>query len=81
EVNTLLSKWTQGRTTWYLIKWKGFKDKYNTWEKQRDINAELVNEFEASYEGNHFVIKQLLGKRTRRGRIEYLVKWKGGNES
>jgi Chromo (CHRromatin Organisation MOdifier) domain len=40
--------------TWYLVKWKGFADKDSTWEKNGDIGAELVDEFEASYKGNHF---------------------------
>ena len=35
------------------MKWKGFEGKHNTWEKRRDIDAEVVNEFEANYEGNH----------------------------
>ncbi|KAH8755023.1 hypothetical protein F5883DRAFT_179851 [Diaporthe sp. PMI_573] len=77
EVDMLLGKWTRGGTTWYLVKWKGFHDKDSTWEKRRDIGAELVDEFEASYEGNHFAIERLLGKRARHGRIEYLVEWKG----
>jgi hypothetical protein len=77
EVDMLLGKWTRGGTTWYLVKWKGFHDNDSTWEKRRDIGAELVDEFEASYEGNHFAIERLLGKRARHGRIEYLVEWKG----
>ena len=35
------------------MKWKGFEDKHNTWDKRKDIDAEVINEFEASYEGNH----------------------------
>jgi hypothetical protein len=34
------------------VKWKGFADKDSTWEKNGDIGAELVDEFEASYKGN-----------------------------
>jgi hypothetical protein len=77
EVDMLLGKWTRGRTTWYLVKWKGFGDEHNTWEKQKDIGAELVAEYEVGYEGNHFAIHRLLGERTRLGRTEYLVEWKG----
>jgi hypothetical protein len=72
EVDMLLGKWTRGGTTWYLTKWKGFDDRHNTWEKKKNIAIELVNEFEATYEGNHFAIERLLGKRTRRGGTEYL---------
>ncbi|KAI5852057.1 hypothetical protein GGS23DRAFT_591314 [Durotheca rogersii] len=63
EVDMLLGKWTRGGTTWYPVKWKGFHDKDSTWEKRRDIYAELVDE--SSYEWNHFAIKRLL------------VEWKG----
>jgi hypothetical protein len=37
----------------------------------------LINEFEASYKGNHLGVERLLRKRTRCGRAEYFVKWKG----
>jgi hypothetical protein len=33
ETGMLLAKWTKGRTTWYLVKWKGFNDSFNKWEK------------------------------------------------
>ena len=53
EVERLLGKWTQGGTAWNLVKWKGFEDKHITWKKPKDIDTEVVNEFEASHEGNH----------------------------
>ncbi|KAH8745830.1 hypothetical protein F5883DRAFT_264202 [Diaporthe sp. PMI_573] len=77
KADMLLGKWTRGRRTWYLVKWKGFDEKHSTWEKRKDIGTDLIDEFEASYEGNHFAIKRLVEKRIRRGVTEYLVEWKG----
>ncbi|KAL2015887.1 hypothetical protein VTK56DRAFT_4662 [Thermocarpiscus australiensis] len=83
EVEKLLAKWKRGRKVLYLVKWKGFPDEENTWEKRNDINAELVERFEEdflNYGGNHFGV-ELLHKRVRRGEAEYLVRWKGRPES
>jgi hypothetical protein len=77
ETEMLLAKWTKGGTTWYFVKWKGFNDSFNKWEKWEDIGVGLINEFEASYKGNHLGVERLLRKRTRCGRAEYFVKWKG----
>ena len=77
EVDELLGKWTRGGTAWYYVKWKGFDDEHSPWEKRNDISADLIAEFEDSYEGNSFAIERLLGKRMRRGNTEYLVEWKG----
>jgi hypothetical protein len=57
------------------VKWEGFGDDQNTWQEQDDISLDLVDNFEASYQGNFGV--ELLKKRERRGKIEYFVKWKG----
>jgi len=38
------------------VKWRGFPDEANTWQRRNDINAELVDEFDAIYleqGGNH----------------------------
>jgi hypothetical protein len=75
EVEALLAKSTVLDVVWYLVKWEGFGDDENTWQEQNDISSDLVDNFEASYQGNFGV--KLLGKRERRGKIEYFVKWKG----
>ncbi|ELR07562.1 hypothetical protein GMDG_08477 [Pseudogymnoascus destructans 20631-21] len=75
EVEALLAKSKVGSVIWYLVKWAGFRDEDNTWQKQDDISTDLINDFEASYQGNFGV--ELLKKRERRGKIEYFVKWKG----
>ncbi|KAK3939116.1 hypothetical protein QBC46DRAFT_365016 [Diplogelasinospora grovesii] len=79
EVEALLAKWKQGRRTFYLVKWMGFPDEVNSWEKRTDISAELVGKFDAAYldyGGNHIGV-ELLDKRIKHGRVEYLVRWKG----
>ena len=80
EAEALLAKWQQGKTTWFLVKWKGFQHGDNTWEKRKDISLELVEELEATYQGNHLGVR-LLEKRVRRGKVEYLVEWKGRPKS
>jgi hypothetical protein len=79
EVEALLAKWKQGRRILYLVKWKGFSDEANSWEKRKDISTELVDKFDAAYSeygGNHLGV-ELLDKRIHKGRAEYFVKWKG----
>jgi hypothetical protein len=76
EAEALLAKWKRGKTTWYLVKWKRFPHEGNTWEKRKDISLELVEGFEATYQGNHLGVR-LLEKRARRGKAEYLVEWRG----
>lgn len=34
EAEMLLAKWTKGRTTWYLVKWKGFDNSFNVGETE-----------------------------------------------
>ncbi|KAH6667430.1 hypothetical protein B0J14DRAFT_489712 [Halenospora varia] len=80
EAEALLAKWKRGKTTWYLVKWKGFPHEGNTWEKQKDISPELVEGFEATYQGNHSGVR-LLKKRVLRKKVEFLVEWKGRPES
>ncbi|KFY66805.1 hypothetical protein V497_00688 [Pseudogymnoascus sp. VKM F-4516 (FW-969)] len=75
EVEALLAKSTVRNVVLYLVKWEGFGDDENTWQEQDDISSDLVDNFEASYQGNFGV--ELLKKRERRGEIEYFVKWKG----
>ena len=36
-------------TVWYLVKWEGFLNEHNTWQKRRDISSDLIDEFEATY--------------------------------
>ena len=77
EPEALLAKWKGGRATWYLVKWEGFPDEKNTWEPPENIiTKELIQNFEASYRGNHLGVR-LLKKRVRNRKAEYFVEWKG----
>ena len=49
------------------MKWKGFPHEGNTWQKRKDISLELVEGFEATYQGNHLGV-WLLEKPARRGK-------------
>lgn len=83
EVEALLAKWTRGRQTFYLVKWKGYPDEDNSWVGRHDISDGLVDEFDNMYSklgGNHLGV-ELLRKRIRRGRPEFFVRWKGRPES
>ncbi|KFY31603.1 hypothetical protein V493_00965 [Pseudogymnoascus sp. VKM F-4281 (FW-2241)] len=75
EVEALLAKSTVRNVAWYLVKWESSGDNENTWQEQDDISSAFVDNFEASYQGNSGV--ELLKKRERRGKVEYLVTWKG----
>lgn len=75
----LLARWKQGRRIFYLVKWVGFGDEHNTWEKRIDVSSELADKFDAEYTnygGNHIGV-ELLQKRIRHRKVEYLVHWKG----
>ncbi|KPM33976.1 hypothetical protein AK830_g12599 [Neonectria ditissima] len=79
EVDRLLAKWKQGRQTLYLVKWKGFSDDANSWQRRDDISDELISKFDASFSdnGGNYEGVELLKKRIRRGQAEYFVRWKG----
>lgn len=39
DIEEVLNKKTRDNKTYYLIKWKGYKTKYNTWEKRENVLA------------------------------------------
>lgn len=81
EAEELLAKWKRGKTTWYLVKWKGFLHENNTWQRPKDIiDRKLIQDFEINYQGNHSGVR-LLKKRVQKGKVEYRVEWKGRPES
>jgi len=118
EVEAIVDKRKRRGKIQYLVKWKGWDEKDNTWEVQSNINCkELIEEFETKVKQNdkkdrlttddkldanvenkgdaenekepetkntglsdendeEYVVESILEKRTRRGKFEYLVKWK-----
>jgi hypothetical protein len=41
EVEALRAKSKVGNVIWYLVKWAGFEDEDNTWQKRDDISSEI----------------------------------------
>ncbi|KAH6970454.1 hypothetical protein BKA56DRAFT_661199 [Ilyonectria sp. MPI-CAGE-AT-0026] len=79
DVEALLAKSQRGRTSYYLVKWTGYSDDDNSWVKRDDIAVDTVNDFDAAYKrhGGNYTGITLLKKRSRRGKLEYLVSWTG----
>ncbi|KAN0101619.1 Protein of unknown function (DUF3435) domain containing protein [Hyaloscypha variabilis] len=75
DPEALLAKWKGRRKTLYLVKWKGFPHEENTFEPPENVGKELMQDFEATWQGNLGV--RLLKKRVQKGKVEYLVEWKG----
>jgi hypothetical protein len=48
QVEALIKKRRRGRRVEYLVKWRGYPDSDNTWEKKTDINPDLVADFEVN---------------------------------
>jgi hypothetical protein len=48
KVEKLVEKRRIGRTVQYQVKWLGYPDSENTWEKKKDIDPGTVAAFEAS---------------------------------
>ena len=49
EIEEVLDKKIRDDKTYYLIKWKGLKTKYNSWEKRENalaLNSQKINLFE-----------------------------------
>jgi len=76
-------------TTEYLVKWKGYSEKQNTWEPVKNIKCkDMIESFEKEHLdiermelNKQYVVEKVLQKRTiEGGKIEYFVKWKGYSE-
>jgi len=72
----------------YLIKWKDYGDDDNTWEPaDQKLIQEAVKNYEKKDKNNsdddeEFVVEKIVDKRVnKRGKTEYLCKWKGYPES
>ncbi|KAJ9070205.1 hypothetical protein DSO57_1010899 [Entomophthora muscae] len=56
EVEMVLARKQVKRSIFYLIKWKGFPDSYNTWEPSEMLSCdEFIQAFEAAIEDNALV--------------------------
>lgn len=75
-VESLLAKWKNGKSVFYLVKWKGFGDEENSWVSNKDIGREAVAVFESTFKGNDTGI-EILDKRLVRNKRQYYVSWRG----
>jgi hypothetical protein len=53
KVENLVEKQRIGRTVQYRVKWLGYPDSENSWEKKKDIGPETVAAFEAGLLRSH----------------------------
>lgn len=56
----------------YLVKWLGFSSEHNTWVPEKDIFDKRLIE---NMENDEWEVNQLLRKRIRKLKVEYLVEW------
>lgn len=47
EVEELIEKRRFYRGVQYLVKWRGYPDSENSWQKRKDIHPDIVTAFEA----------------------------------
>jgi len=73
----------------YLVKWKGWSEKSNTWEPAKNIKCtDMIEAFEKDHLdmermelNKQYIVERVLQKRTNEdGKTEYFVKWKGYGE-
>lgn len=80
EVEKVLGKKVSGDKIYYKLKWKGCTKP--TWELKDDCSCDLlIQDYErlckfADEKEDEWEVEEIVGKRTRKGKLEYLVKWK-----
>jgi len=79
EVDDLVAKGRIGRRIWYKVKWKGYSESDNSWEKKKDIGMGAVADYEAKHPRGQgeFQFERLVSKRELGGVILYEVTWQG----
>lgn len=80
EVEKVLGKKVFGKSIYYKLKWVGYSKP--TWKRKEDCACDdLIQEYErlckfAEEKEDEWEVEEILDKRTRKGTVEYLVKWK-----
>jgi len=80
EVEKIVGKKTYDGKVYYKVKWIGFDDK--TWEPAENCDCQaLIKAYEDARSEDEaedeWEVEQILDKRVRNEKVEYLVRWKG----
>ncbi|KAK8080214.1 hypothetical protein PG997_008032 [Apiospora hydei] len=73
EVDRIIARWGSGRHADFLLIWT---DKTRDWIPRRDINEEMVSDFEKGYDGIHEGV-EILGIRGKGVKKQYRLHWRG----
>jgi hypothetical protein len=75
EVDCILKRWSK---TLFFLRWS--EDGSCWWVYRKDINSDLIRNFEDKYTGFELGVEKVLATRKRHGKIEYRIRWLGRPE-
>lgn len=77
EVEEIVDRKLENNLVYYLVKWKNYASKDNTWVAKEDIFncQEMIDAYEQKH--NMYYVEKIIDKKLFGGKPKYLVKWKG----